>query len=157
MKCPECSSKNIKKNGHIHNGKQRYACNNCGRQFVEFPENIIISDEMKILIDKLLLERLALRAIVRITGVSLGWLQKYINDKYKNIPHKVDVMPKSKGRFGIECDELWSFVFNKKNKQWVWLAIDRDTSEIGCSRSVGFITTCLSSMYCFLYRFLGSI
>jgi transposase-like protein len=73
MKCPKCDSKNIKKNGHIHNGKQRYAC---GRQFVEFPENIIISDETKALIDKLLLERLALRAIVRITGVSLGCIAK---------------------------------------------------------------------------------
>jgi insertion element IS1 protein InsB len=30
-------------------------------------------------------------------------------------------------------DELWSFVDNKGNKQWVWLAIDADTREIiGC-------------------------
>jgi insertion element IS1 protein InsB len=30
----------------------------------------------------------------------------------------------------VECDEAWSFVSNKKNKQWIWLAIDRDTREI---------------------------
>lgn len=30
----------------------------------------------------------------------------------------------------IECDELWSFVASKANKQWVWLAMDRDTREI---------------------------
>jgi len=30
----------------------------------------------------------------------------------------------------IECDEVWSYVGNKKNKQWIWLAIDRDTGEI---------------------------
>jgi IS1 family transposase len=30
----------------------------------------------------------------------------------------------------IECDELWSFVGNKQNKQWVWLAFDRDSKEI---------------------------
>ena len=30
-------------------------------------------------------------------------------------------------------DEFWSFVDNKKNKQWVWLAIDAETREIiGC-------------------------
>jgi IS1 family transposase len=30
-------------------------------------------------------------------------------------------------------DELWSFVVDKGNKQWVWLAIDADTREIiGC-------------------------
>ena len=30
----------------------------------------------------------------------------------------------------IQCDELWSFVGNKDNKQWVWLAIDQGTGEI---------------------------
>jgi insertion element IS1 protein InsB len=30
----------------------------------------------------------------------------------------------------LECDELWSFVGNGDNKQWVWLAIDKDTREI---------------------------
>ncbi|MCW5211921.1 IS1 family transposase, partial [Desulfobulbus sp. TB] len=25
---------------------------------------------------------------------------------------------------------MWSFVGNKNNKQWIWLAIDRDTREI---------------------------
>ncbi len=30
-------------------------------------------------------------------------------------------------------DELWSFVDDKGNKQWVWLAIDAETREIvGC-------------------------
>lgn len=33
----------------------------------------------------------------------------------------------------IECDELWSFVGNKGNQYWVWLALDRETREIvGC-------------------------
>ena len=27
-------------------------------------------------------------------------------------------------------DELWSFVDNKGNKQWVWLAIDAQTREV---------------------------
>lgn len=30
----------------------------------------------------------------------------------------------------MEMDELWSFVGNKENKQWVWLAIDRETREV---------------------------
>jgi len=33
----------------------------------------------------------------------------------------------------IECDEMWSFVFSKTYKFYIWLAIDRDTREIiGC-------------------------
>ena len=35
-----------------------------------------------------------------------------------------------KGRLTIQCDELWSFVDNKGNKQWVWLALDAVTPEI---------------------------
>ncbi len=35
-----------------------------------------------------------------------------------------------KGRLTIQCDELWSFVDHKGNKQWVWLALDADTREI---------------------------
>jgi IS1 family transposase len=30
----------------------------------------------------------------------------------------------------IECDELWSFVGTQDDKQWLWLALDRDTREI---------------------------
>lgn len=32
--CPSCGSMEVRKNGH-QNGKQRYACKDCGRQFVE--------------------------------------------------------------------------------------------------------------------------
>ena len=59
---------------------------------------------MKLLIDKLLLERLSLRA----KNNRGRWLQKYENDKYENIPHKINVTPKDKGRLTI--DELWSFI-----------------------------------------------
>jgi IS1 family transposase len=42
-------------------------------------------------------------------------------------------MCQKKGRLTIECDELWSFVSNKGNKQWVWLALDWKSGEIvGC-------------------------
>jgi len=30
----------------------------------------------------------------------------------------------------IECDELWSFVSARKNKQWIGLAFDRQSKEI---------------------------
>ena len=87
MKCPRCQSQDIVKNGSIHNKKQKYACKDCGRQFVENPQNKnkVVSQETVILIDKLLLERLALEAIVRVTGVSSKWLQDYVNEKYSQI------------------------------------------------------------------------
>ena len=35
MNCPECNSQKITKNGFIHNGKQKFCCKDCGRQFIE--------------------------------------------------------------------------------------------------------------------------
>ena len=29
-----------------------------------------------------------------------------------------------------ELDEMWSFVQNKRNQRWLWLAINHDTGDI---------------------------
>ncbi len=84
--CPRCGSDQVVKNGHIHNGKAKFACKDCRRQFVEHPQQRLISAETKALIDKLLLERLSQRGIARATGVSLRWLHDYINAKYAALP-----------------------------------------------------------------------
>jgi transposase-like protein len=81
MNCPTCQSENIIKNGSIHNGKQKYACKDCNRQFVLEPENCI-SPEKKDLIDKLLLEKITKAGIARAVEVSSLWLQDYVNEKY---------------------------------------------------------------------------
>ena len=128
--CPRCSSDNWVKNGSIHNGKPKHRCNDCGRQFVDNPQKGPISKATKILIDKLLLEKIPLAGIVRVTGVSERWLQNYVNDKYENIPKQVQVKTKAPGRLTLECDEMWSFVDNKGGKQWIWLAMDVESKEI---------------------------
>ena len=89
--CPRCQSTNVIRNGRIHNGKPKFACKDCQRQFVEMPAKMRISDETKALIDKLLLERVPLAGIVRVTGVSARWLQDYVNRKYALVPRQVEV------------------------------------------------------------------
>ena len=96
-KCPECQRESVVKNGHIHNGKQRYKCKTCGRQFVEDPQFRKIADETKARIEKLLLEKLPLAGIARVEGVSESWLQTYVNEKYAEVGQKVEVAAK-KGR-----------------------------------------------------------
>jgi IS1 family transposase/transposase-like protein len=130
MHCPSCNSQHTTKNGINATGKQNYKCNSCNRQFVLDPLQSPIAESTKFLIDQLLLERISLAGIARVTGVSERWLQYYVNEKYDNIPREVSVTKKAGGHLIIECDELWSFVGKKSNKQWVWLAIDRDTREI---------------------------
>ena len=47
------------------------------------------------LIDKLLLERLALEAIARVTGVSERWLQMYVNQLYYRTSKTVEITQKT--------------------------------------------------------------
>ncbi|GBD51461.1 transposase [Microcystis aeruginosa NIES-298] len=97
------------------------------------PTNKNVSDETKQLIDKLLLERIFLRVIARVTGVSWSWLQNYVNNKLASVPRQIKVSDKLKGKLVIECDEMWSFVFSKTIKVYIWRLIDRKTREIiGC-------------------------
>ena len=60
------------KNGFIHNGKQKYACKDCGRQFIDNPQNKNIPQHLWDMLDKLLLEKIP------------------INRKYERVPHAID-------------------------------------------------------------------
>ena len=130
LQCPSCNCNKIVKNGSNASGKQKYKCKDCGTQFVENPANKIISESAKSLIEDLLLEKIPLAGIVRVAKVSKRWLQNYVNNKYENIPQVVNVSEQKKGKLTIECDEMWSFVEMKSNKQWIWLAKNIETKEI---------------------------
>jgi transposase-like protein len=95
--CPSCASSHTVKNGHIHNGKQRFKCHDCGRQFIEQPSKKVIDQDTRKLIDRLLLERISLAGIARAAQVSERWLQTYVNEKYAKVPRQVQVTPKKRG------------------------------------------------------------
>ena len=97
MHCPRCEGTQLVKNGSIHSGKPKWKCKECGRQFVTQATSNRISDDTKQLVDKLLLERLSLAAIVRVTGVSLRWLQYYVNAKYAAVPRSAVVAEQKRG------------------------------------------------------------
>ena len=77
-----------------------------------------------------MLEKIPLAGIARAVEVYSLRLQDYVNEKYDAIKKEIDVTPKKKGKITIQCDEMWSFVMNKDNKPWIWLAIDIETGEV---------------------------
>ncbi len=95
MNCPKCESTQIIKYGHTHYGKPRFRCQNCGRQFVEDATRQPIDEATRELIDKLLLLRIALAAIARVTGVSERWLQMYVNQKFYQVSKTSEVTQKT--------------------------------------------------------------
>ena len=67
--CPQCGSRQYKRNSHIHTGKQNHKGKTCGHAFVLIPENHVITEEQRAVIERLLLERISLRGICRARGV----------------------------------------------------------------------------------------
>src|SRR6266545_1530068 len=134
LSCPQCGLSHIKRNGYTHYGKQNYRCKDCDRQFVEDSQHI--GEEEKDLIKVLLLERLSLRGIRRVTGVSLTWLLDFIAEIYAESPDDFNVkVCQARGvvqllRLEAEADEMWSFVVSKRNKQWIWIALDGATKQV---------------------------
>ena len=109
--CPKCHSHHIVKNGSIHNGKQKYKCKECNRQFVENPKNKPVSDEQKEYIKKLLLERISLAGIARVMGLSKRWVQEFVNQFYENLQLCIEEkfllrIRSNKRRFILQCDEV---------------------------------------------------
>jgi transposase-like protein len=96
IECPKCQSHHFKKNGRIHNGKQRYLCKGCGRQFTPESTKKTIGEETRAMVERLLLEKLPLAGIARAVQVSETWLQEYVNTKYQAIEKQVKV-PVKKG------------------------------------------------------------
>ena len=71
-----------------------------------------------------------LRSIARVAEVSERWLQNYVNQKYYLTPKEAKISQKKRGKLVLEIDEMWSFIGSKRNKVWIWLAIDSLTKEI---------------------------
>ncbi len=134
--CPQCGSTWYKRNGHIHTGKQNHRCKLCGRAFVLIPENHVITNEHRALIERLLLERISLRGIGRAAGVGLRWLLQFMVDRFAAALDPLHVRPPVRTsavilqRLEAEVDELWSFVGKKANRQWVWIAMDAITRQV---------------------------
>ena len=133
--CPQCGLSHIKRNGYTHYGKQNYRCKGCDRQFVEDSQHI--GEDLRDLIKVLRLERLSLRAICRVTGVSLTWLLDFIARLYAELPEDLNVSLSQPDKsiiqllqLAAEADEIWSFVTSNENKRWAWIAIDVNTKQV---------------------------
>lgn len=134
--CPQCGSRWYKRNGHIHTGKQNHRCQVCGRAFVLTPENSVITEAQRALIERLLLESISWRGICRAVGVGLQWLLQFMSARFQAAPEHLHVEP-PRGTPAVilqwleaELDELWSFVGKKANRQWGWIAMDATTQQV---------------------------
>jgi insertion element IS1 protein InsB len=108
----------------------------CGHQFVVYADNRAIAEDQRTLVERLLLEKISLHGICRAVGVSIRWLMDFVITRFKAFPDHLHVQPVTSprdvlmGRLDMEADEMWSFVKQKANRQWVWIAKDQQTRQI---------------------------
>lgn len=135
--CPNCHSHKIKKNGHTHYGKQNYKCNSCSRQFV-LNNHHTVSEGLRELARRALKERLSLRGICRLLGVSLSWMMNFAVQTWSSAPDDLGVRKdllqirekKKIQIIGLQADEMWSFVGCKQNKTWIWVVFEPDSRQV---------------------------
>ena len=134
--CPKCQGAVVVKNGFTaSSGKQNWRCRACGRQFVADPSRHAMNPAEKEIARALLKERVSLRGIARVLKVSPSQVQSFFEAEAEELPEHLNCEHARAGpvifyAVDVECDELWSFVGRKENKQWVWLALDADTRQI---------------------------
>ncbi|MGI8466916.1 MAG: IS1 family transposase [Pyrinomonadaceae bacterium] len=119
INCPHCSSFNLKKNGKTQNKKQKYLCQNCGKQFITDYTYQGCRPEISSLILKMILNSSGIRDISRVLAVSTNTILKIIRLAAEKLP---DLRPPTKAQT-VELDEFWSFVGSKKKRRWTWLGL----------------------------------
>ena len=120
MDCTRCGSINKVKRG-IVNGRQRYTCKDCGYNYTVAQKSTSKPDSVKRQALALYLEGLGFRSIGRILKVShvsvYNWIKSY-GSKLENIRSETDIEV-------VEIDELHTYIGEKKNYCWIWIAVDR--------------------------------
>jgi transposase-like protein len=85
MKCPDCGSIKISKNGH-RRGKQSYICNHCRRQFIESYDVLGYRESIKKRCLELYFSGMGFRAIERTTGVNHNTVINWVRQAANSLP-----------------------------------------------------------------------
>ena len=127
--CPKCGSKNIVKNGHDYKGAQKYHCHGCNR-YGTLQAQQSYDESTRQQIQQAVLERVSLRGIERVFPISRQTVSHWIGQWAAQLPTLATTLVEAQADDVLELDELWSFVYQKWNKRWIWVALCRRTRQI---------------------------
>ena len=112
MKCPECNSKHIRKNGKNKQHKQKYICVDCSRQFIlDYEPHKGYSDEFRKECLTMYANGMGLRAIARVKNIHHTTLIHWVKTVAQLLPNAYS--PEVSPEVG-ELDELETFIGKKK-------------------------------------------
>jgi transposase-like protein len=118
LRCKHCGSEEKVRNG-CPNGKQRYKCKECGKNYVSGDSREKYSNDKKLKVVRMYLEGIGIRSIERLEGVSNPLIIKWIRKFSKSLKRKlneVNIPQDAKQISIIELDELFSYCQKKLTK-----------------------------------------
>jgi len=126
--CPRCGASHIKKNGTTSQGKQRYRCKACGRQFLFCLDYTYraCNPLYRQLIVPMTLNGSGVQDIARVLHISPTTVLAVLRAAAAQTPE-----PRVPPRIlDLEMDEQWSFVQSKGQQCWLWYGLNRHTGYI---------------------------
>jgi IS1 family transposase/transposase-like protein len=124
--CPRCASLHVKKNGTTANGKQKYQCTDCRRQFITDYTYRACQSFIRELIVPMTMNSSGIRDIARVLSISTQTVMKTIRASAAAVRE-----PRVPSRIkDLEIDECWSFVKDKSRQCWCWYGLNRATTRI---------------------------
>jgi insertion element IS1 protein InsB len=127
--CPRCGSDNIVKNGTDYKGSQKYHCRDCGAYgTLKAKRKYDANSRAQIL--RAYMERASMRGIERVFCVARQTLARWIEQMARALPKLTTTLVTALPNDVLELDELWSFVYRKSNKRWIWIALCRRTRQV---------------------------
>ncbi|MCB9419073.1 MAG: IS1 family transposase [Ardenticatenaceae bacterium] len=127
-RCRVCDSTNIVKNGTNRCGNQQYWCNDCGARRVLQPKHPVSSKKETAL--NVYKERASMGGLQRSLGVHCHTLAVWLIELISQLPaFRTSVRPAQPDDV-LELDELRSFVGQREQKRWLWIALCRRTRQV---------------------------
>ncbi len=124
--CPRCQHTHFVKNGYV-NAKQRYKCKNCQYQWTRTTPRGK-PQAHKTLTVLLYCHGISMNAISKLFGIHVTTVLAWIRTSAKKHAPKPTLSPGT--TVVLELDEMWHYIGKKKNKLWIWKALDRNTGYL---------------------------
>ncbi len=126
MECRYCLGRCVK-NGYQKKGTQRIKCKNCGkRQQFSYKYQRYRWRQFDELLKSMICNGLGIRNISRILRISCSTVLKHI----RKIANQIKTRTTFEADQKYEVDELFTYVGNKKNIQWIMYAMNRETKRV---------------------------
>lgn len=127
--CPKCGSTDLVKNGHDYKGSQKYHCKTC-ESYGTVHTQPRYDERMRTQVKRAVLDRISLRGIERLFGLSRRTVADWIEVWAEHLPPRETTSAAAQAEDVLALDEVWSFVLKKANQRWVWVALCRRTRQM---------------------------